>query len=108
MERLNSTENQLLSLKDRASKCKDLIENLLIDIEKLEMSNNIKKQENNDKTKLLLTWEETEKILGIGYTSLKYNLEQGKIKRVHLSENRKPFKYEDVIEFVNNLDYVEE
>lgn len=108
MEKLQSNDIQLNKIKEQVNKCKILIENLMIDIEKYEISQNVKEAEKEHKPKLLLTWEETEDLLGIGYTSLRKNLEQGKIKRVHLSENRKPFKYEDVIKFVNNLDYIEE
>ena len=108
MEKLHSDDLQLKQIKERINKCRALIENLMTDIEKYETTQNVKEEERNHKPKLLLTWEEKENLLGIGYTSLKKNLEEGKIKRVHLSENRKPFKYEDVIKFVNNLDYIDE
>lgn len=105
-QKIKEYELNLANIKNKMSKINKLLQELENDIFNLEVKINIDIKEKPQK--LLLSWEETEKILGIGQGSLRYNLEQGKIKRVYLSKSRKPFKYEDVVNFVNNLEYITE
>ena len=105
-QKLKEYEFAISNVKNKISKINKLLQELENDIFNLEFKINTDIKERPQK--LLLSWEETEKILGIGQGSLRYNLEQGKIKRVYLSKSRKPFKYEDVVDFVNNLEYITE